>query len=93
MNILFIHTNPYYQEINNLIIDIISNYKSDIDEVFERHYQDFRWGLSGALAESGAGSPSVQLRERRVAVGGNGQCGNSGARAIGMCWGLLWCGE
>lgn len=43
MNILFIHTNPYYQEINNLIIDIISNYKSDIDEVFERHYQDFRW--------------------------------------------------
>lgn len=43
MNILFIHTNPYFQEINNLIIDIISNYKSDIDEVFERHYQDFRW--------------------------------------------------
>lgn len=30
---------------------------------------------------------------KAVAVGGNGQCGNSGASAIGMCWGLVGCGE
>ena len=56
---------------------------------------EVEWSPGGAWSRE---SLCAAVREacgwtRAVAVGGNGQCGNSGASAIGMCWGLVGCGE
>ena len=42
MNILFIHTNPYYQEIDNLVNDIVDNIKLKNFEVFQLAFQNFK---------------------------------------------------
>lgn len=43
MNVLFLHTNPYYQEIDNLIADIISNIRIKDIQTYELSYQNFKF--------------------------------------------------
>ena len=43
MNVLFLHTNPYLCEIDNLIKDIVSNIKLKDVNVFEICYTDFKF--------------------------------------------------
>lgn len=43
MRIAILHTNPYYQEIEELILDIISNFKVKDFNLFEIKYSDFKW--------------------------------------------------
>lgn len=43
MNVLFIHTNPYYQEIDNIIKDILSNIKTKDIQTFEVSYFNFKF--------------------------------------------------
>lgn len=43
MRIALLHTNPFHQEIEDLILDIISNFKLNDFKLFEYHYPDFKW--------------------------------------------------
>ena len=43
MRITLLHTNPFHQEIEDLILDIISNFKLNDFKLFEYHYPDFKW--------------------------------------------------
>ena len=43
MRIALLHTNPFHQEIDDLILDIISNFKFNDIQLFEYHYPDFKW--------------------------------------------------
>ncbi|MBR4155689.1 MAG: glycosyltransferase family 4 protein [Bacteroidales bacterium] len=43
MRIALLHTNPYYQEIEELILDINSNFKVRDFQLFEIKYSDFKW--------------------------------------------------
>lgn len=43
MRVLFLHTNPYHQEIDNLINDILSNIKIKDIQPFEMSYLDFKF--------------------------------------------------
>ena len=43
MRIALLHTNPFRQEIDDLILDIISNFKFNDIQLFEYHYPDFKW--------------------------------------------------
>ena len=43
MRIALLHTNPYYQEIDDLILDIVSNFKLRDFKLFEINYCDFKW--------------------------------------------------
>lgn len=43
MKVLFLHTNPYYQDIDNLIKDIISNFKLKDIQVLELHCPNFKF--------------------------------------------------
>lgn len=43
MNVLFLHTNPYYQDIDNLINDLLSNFRLKDIHTFEMSYQNFNF--------------------------------------------------
>ncbi|MBR5781478.1 MAG: glycosyltransferase [Bacteroidales bacterium] len=43
MRIALLHTNPYYQEIEDLILDIVSHPKNKDLQFFEFHSADFKW--------------------------------------------------
>jgi glycosyltransferase involved in cell wall biosynthesis len=43
MRITLLHTNPFHQEIDDLILDIVSNFKLNDFKLFEYHYPDFKW--------------------------------------------------
>ena len=58
-------------------------------------WTEVEWSLGGAWSREPL---HAAVREacgwtRAAAVGGNSQCGNTGASAIGMCWGFAGCGE
>ena len=42
MNIAYLHTNPFHQEIENLIIDIVNNFHSEDYKLFEIRYLDLK---------------------------------------------------
>ena len=43
MRIALLHTNPFHQEIDDLILDIVSNFKLNDFKLLEYHYHDFKW--------------------------------------------------
>lgn len=43
MRVVYLHTNPYFQEIEDLILDIKTNFKSDDFQLFDIQYADFKW--------------------------------------------------
>ena len=51
MRIALLHTNPYYQEIEELILDINSNFKIKDFQLFEIKYCDFKWYKLSKLIE------------------------------------------
>ena len=43
MRIALLYTNPYHQEINDLILDVFSNFKFKNIQLYEIKYQNFKW--------------------------------------------------
>ena len=43
MRIVYLHTKPSFSEIDDLILDIRSNFKSDDFQLYEIQYVDFKW--------------------------------------------------
>ena len=43
MRIVFIHTNPFHQELENLIVDINACFNFNDFKLFEFQYEDFKW--------------------------------------------------